>query len=159
MNLANVSCFHSSLGGFIALFWEEWQLCKWGLFKLAAQRGLDLPCYKEQQFSRFLEADLSSVLQACPRSPAGLLFPDSEIIALRRWQVPAGLEHQPAVRGRSPVGWAGRAGHVQPRAPEVRGCRHRGMSEKRVAGTHTSICSAKRSAADDHGLVSVCLIC
>ena len=46
--------------------------------------------------------------------------------------MPAGLRHQSAARGGSGIGWAGRAGHVQPWAPEAGGCGHWSLSEKRV---------------------------
>lgn len=108
-----------------------------------------------------------SVAQFCrhvQEAPTGLFFPDCEIIALRRQQLHAGLEHQSALCGGSGVGWADRAGHVQPwgsRGDGVQALEHE--QEKGApatpGATHTSISSAKRSAADDHGLISVCLLC
>lgn len=43
------------------------------------------------------------------KSPAGLLFPDSEKMALRQQQEPAGMEHQSGACGGSSIGGAGGA--------------------------------------------------
>lgn len=72
MNLANVNCFHSSLGGFITVSWEEWQLCEWGLLSsIGSAEGAKIALL--QRAAIFMILRSRSVTQSCKHAQEVLL--------------------------------------------------------------------------------------
>lgn len=96
------------------------------------RRGKICPVTKRSDFHDSQKQICHSVLQTWPRSPTGLLFPDSEIIALRRQQVSACLQCPSESLSGSSVGWAGKSWPRAAVGSRDEWCSHWSMSEERV---------------------------